>query len=48
MREDGPSPLFYGFLKTLEAYRQTMGADTSLTFSANSDFYRYLESVRGR
>lgn len=44
----GQNAEFYGFLKTLEAYRETVGANTSLMFSANSDFYRYLESFRGK
>ncbi|WP_438020949.1 protease modulator HflC [Sorangium sp. So ce315] len=44
----GQNAEFYGFLKTLEAYRGTVGPNTSLMFSANSDFYRYLESVRER
>ncbi|ADO73640.1 protease modulator HflC [Stigmatella aurantiaca] len=39
---------FYGFLKTLETYRETMGANTTLMISANSDFYRYLESIGRR
>ncbi|WP_437291702.1 protease modulator HflC [Sorangium sp. So ce406] len=47
-RAYGQDAEFYGFLKTLEAYRQTVGANTSLMFSADSDFYRYLESVRGK
>lgn len=39
---------FYGFLKTLETYRETMGANTTLMIRADSDFYRYLESIGRR
>jgi modulator of FtsH protease HflC len=42
------NPEFYGFLKTLETYRETMGANTTLMINANSEFYRYLESVGRR
>jgi modulator of FtsH protease HflC len=38
-------PEFYGFLKSLETYRRTMGANTTLMVGAGSDFYRYLGSV---
>lgn len=42
----GQNPEFYGFLETLDVYRDTMGANTTLMFSANSDFFRYLQSVK--
>lgn len=40
----GQNAEFFAFLKTLETYRETMGANTTLMIRADSDFYRYLES----
>ncbi|AGC47131.1 HflC protein [Myxococcus stipitatus DSM 14675] len=40
----GQNAEFFSFLKTLETYRETMGANTTLMIRADSDFYRYLES----
>jgi membrane protease subunit HflC len=37
---------FYAFLQTLETYKSTIEDNTTLMISADSDFYRYLESVR--
>jgi len=34
---------FYSFLKTLEAYEKTFGAQTHLVLSTDSEFYRYLK-----
>ena len=34
---------FYGFLKTLETYRQTITPDTTLLFSTESDIFRLLK-----
>lgn len=39
---------FYAFLETLEVYRETVGANTTLMFSASSDFYGYLQSGGGK
>ncbi|MDC0748980.1 protease modulator HflC [Polyangium mundeleinium] len=39
---------FYSFLETLETYRDTMGANTTLMLRADSDFYRYLQSIEKR
>lgn len=41
----GRDPEFYAFFRTLEAYRQTVGANSTLMLDANSDFFRYLQSV---
>jgi membrane protease subunit HflC len=34
---------FYDFLRTMEAYRKTIGADTTLVLSPDSEFFRYLD-----
>ncbi len=38
-------PEFYSFQKTLESYRKTLGGNSSLILSADSDLYRYLQST---
>ena len=39
-------PEFYRFLKTMEVYRTTIGADTLLMLSTEGEFLRYLEKAR--
>lgn len=41
-------PNFYAFQKTLESYQETIGKNTSLVLSADSDLYQYLRSVSGK
>ena len=38
---------FYAFMKTLESYKNVIGANTSLVISSDSDFYRYLKTING-
>jgi membrane protease subunit HflC len=38
-------PDFYAFVRTLEAYRRTLGPDTTLVLSPHGDFLRFLEHV---
>ncbi|PID98679.1 HflC protein [Candidatus Saccharibacteria bacterium] len=40
-------PDFYAFQQTLESYRRVVGKNSSLVLSADSDLYKYLQSVRG-
>jgi membrane protease subunit HflC len=35
---------FYDFLRSLEAYRKTIGSNTTLVLSPRSEFFRFLES----
>jgi membrane protease subunit HflC len=35
-------PEFYAFVRTLEAYRKTLGEGTTLILSPDSEFFRYL------
>jgi membrane protease subunit HflC len=39
-------PDFYRFLKTMEVYRTTIGADTMLLLSTEGEFLRYLERAK--
>jgi membrane protease subunit HflC len=47
-RAHGQEPEFYGFLKSLDAYRKAMSSNTTLMVSAESEFYQYLGSVKNR
>ncbi|MDH5297745.1 MAG: protease modulator HflC [Desulfobulbaceae bacterium] len=38
-------PEFYSFYKTLESYRKSLGSNTRLVISSDSQFYRYLNST---
>jgi membrane protease subunit HflC len=46
----GTDPELYAFLRSLEAYRKTLGAGTTLVLSPKSEFFRYLDggSAGGR
>jgi membrane protease subunit HflC len=41
----GPDPEFYGFLRSLEAYRKTIGENTTLVLSPDAEFFRFFESA---
>ena len=36
----------YSFIKSMEAYRNTIDKETSLIISTDSEFYKYLNSFR--
>jgi membrane protease subunit HflC len=38
-------PDFYAFLKTMEVYKETMGKDSTLILSTNSDFMKYFKGI---
>lgn len=40
----GADSEFYAFLRTLEAYRKTIGENTTLVLSPRSEFFRFLQS----
>ncbi len=40
-------PEFYAFLKSLEAYKEVVGNNTSLVLSSDSELYKYLNNVSG-
>jgi len=42
----GKDPEFYAFLRSLEAYRKSVGENAKLVLSTDSDFYRYLQKAR--
>ena len=39
-------PEFYSFYKTLESYEKSLGSNTRMILSSDSQFYRYLDSSR--
>ncbi|MDR3089074.1 MAG: protease modulator HflC [Desulfobulbaceae bacterium] len=39
-------PEFFAFFKTIESYKKTIGENTTLVLSADSDLYRFLQSVK--
>jgi membrane protease subunit HflC len=41
-------PEFFAFYRSMEAYREALGPDTTLVLSPNSEFFRFFETVRGR
>ncbi len=38
-------PEFYSFLKTLETYKDTVGAGTTVILTTDSDYFRYLKKI---
>ena len=43
----GKDPDFYSFLKTLEIYKESIGKDTSLVLSTDSEFLKYFKGYEG-
>ncbi len=41
----GRDPEFYEFVRTLEAYRNTLGEGTTAILSPDSDFFRLLKRI---
>ncbi|MCQ9208117.1 MAG: protease modulator HflC [Omnitrophica bacterium] len=39
-------PAFYAFMKTLETYRKTIDENSTIILSTDSDYYRYLKSLK--
>ena len=39
-------PDFYAFSKSLETYRKALGKNTRLVISSDSEFYKFLESIK--
>lgn len=39
-------PEFYSFLKTLESYESTLGKNTKLMISGDSQYYKYLSEIK--
>ena len=40
-------PEFYGFVKTLDTYRNTIDEDTTVILSTDSEYFEYLKDVKG-
>ena len=43
----GQSPEFFGFIRSMGAYREAIGEGTTMVLSPDSDFFRYLDSRTG-
>ena len=41
------APDFYQFLKTVETYKTALGSDTTVIFTTESDFFKYLKHIDG-
>ena len=41
----GKDPGFYSFLRTLESYRETLGGNTSLIFTTESEYFAPLKKI---
>jgi membrane protease subunit HflC len=41
-------PEFYSFLKTLETYEETLGEKSIIILSTDSDYFKYLKTIRGK
>lgn len=39
-------PEFYAFMKTLETYKNTIDADSTILLTTDSEYYRYLKGLR--
>lgn len=44
----GQAPEFYGFLRRLEAYKKTIGGQTTLVVPPDNEFFELLESYRAK
>jgi len=44
----GKDPDFYSFLKTLDIYKESIGKDTSLLLSTDSEFLKYFKGYEGK
>lgn len=43
----GKDPEFYSFLQTLDIYKQSIGKDSSLILSTDSEFFKYFKGYKG-
>jgi membrane protease subunit HflC len=43
----GRDPEFYSFLKTLESYKTTLDAESTLILTTDSDYFRFLKEMKG-
>jgi modulator of FtsH protease HflC len=44
----GNDPEFYSFLKTLDTYKESIGKDSSLILSTDSEFLKYFKGYQGK
>lgn len=44
----GKDPKFFEFYRSMDAYKKSLGSDTTLVLSPNSEFFKYFGSSNGR
>ena len=44
----GQDPEFFAFYRSMQAYRESIGEDTTMVLSPDSDFFRFFGDPRGR
>jgi membrane protease subunit HflC len=44
----GKAPDFFAFVRSMQAYRKSLGADTTMVLSPKSDFFRFFDRRSGR
>lgn len=44
----GKDPEFYAYFRTLEAYRESLGAGTTMVLSPDSEFFKYFNHAPGK
>lgn len=44
----GADPAFYAFFRTLESYRKSLGAGTTMILNSDSDYFRYFKDIDPR
>ncbi|MFC1841323.1 protease modulator HflC, partial [Thermodesulfobacteriota bacterium] len=44
----GRDPEFYSFLQTLDIYKESIGKDSSLILSTDSEFLKYFKGYEGK
>lgn len=47
-RAYGRDPEFFAFYRSMDAYRESLGADTTLVLSPDSQFFRYFERANAK
>jgi modulator of FtsH protease HflC len=43
----GQDKAFFGFYRSMQAYREALGSDTTMVLSPDSDFFRYFRNLSG-
>ncbi len=44
----GQDPEFFAFYRSMQAYRESLGSDTTMVLSPDSDFFRFFGNLKGK